>query len=926
MIFRKEKIMKKIITIVAIVVAVALAATGITLAVVLNSNYIDGIKKYDVASEYSFNGVEILEEDGLYYLTRDGKKISKTGYSALSSVNEYYFYMNGEATLSTYEDLEFFDWYVARKPEAKTYFLVNTEGEEITVAGETLQYVGCFMPYITFIDITTQEMGAISLKSFDSALSSNAGSEITVNMFAEIEPNTVNSDQAMADYLVAYDKGDGTANEKCIFVDANGSKLFEAIGDVNSFAEYNVYDKENDKNIRYILTGLGELYNLKGDLVASDVTNIEEDPAEGEYIMVACAPEDESLTTEQNAENAYVVFVSAKTSFKLVAKEYDFTNSRFWGNLLYIGMKNADGTASQDSKLFNIMNGNNTICRYGATEVDANLVRVNANEEGTLYDYIDAETGVTLMQTKYSDMLWYADTNALYSGAENAERNVSAVDPAKANKAYLHFVAPGKTTAELTLAWNEVITSLVADDEAPSYLITSTNDVEAADPAAAYSIIKQSVYVPFGDGKVGAYDTVQYLEIFEDGLGVALATDYDGGKFDFIDVANGKIVKTVAAAEADMAKTTINYYKTYAIRQDNYVEESTAEFAVFYIAKADDSNQRANTEYFVLSRNTAMTDDDKLSTKAIISTDIGSNILSVFATEGQLVVNTTPRSSTLYTLNDSYTLEEVVSLDYAIVGVEYYDNDINSYYIKVYDELGNVGLYNISGDEILATVYNDIMVCDAEYFIVEDKGGYGAVKFKAKNGKVKQIIDCIYEDIYYLGEGGFEICEFDSYYLFDEGKKVKSDRLVDDSFAIYNYYIDEETGKLMCAYNPVFNYGGKLYIHRAEAEEVIRNTYYDYNAIYNDVDDTNEMNSYITINQSGVKVVNFRDTDGKIIETKVLYPTLKSQVEFVLTEAWYDTPVKKLQKHVITDVEVEAMSGNQVINLYKAHPTTTVLG
>ena len=65
--------------------------------------------------------------------------------------------------------------------------------------------------------------------------------------------------------------------------------------------------------------------------------------------------------------------------------------------------------------------------------------------------------------------------------------------------------------------------------------------------------------------------------------------------------------------------------------------------------------------------------------------------------------------------------------------------------------------------------------------------------------------------------------------------------------------------------------------------------------------------------------------DGKLIESKVLYPTAKANVEFVLTEAWYTSPVKKLQKNVVTDITVESMAGNQVINLYKAHPVAAGL-
>ena len=918
--------MKKIIIIVAIAVAVALAATGITLAIVLNSDYLDSLKKYDVASDMSFNGVEILERDGLYYLTRDGKKLSETGYSFLESVNEQYFDDRSDAaTLSTYEDLELFDWYVARKPDAETYFLVSSEGEEIVIAGETLEYDGANMPYVIFNDTVTNKRGVISLKAFDSGLSQVSDNEIAVNMYSEITYARVNDGYAMADYIVVSDKGDGSADGKYIYLDTNGKKLFEAIDGVAT--EYNVYDKENDKYIRYFATKLGEVYNLKGELVASDAkyTELSENQ---EYLAVSCYPEDEALTEEQNAENAYFTVISAKTTFKITAKEYNLEGTRLWGNLLYLGIKNADVNAKQEYKLFNLITGSNVICRYGATYVGNGLVRINANEEGTLFDYVDAETGATLMQTKYSDMSYYDGTNALWSATEFTELNAGLEDATKANT-YLHFVATGKTTANLTIAWNESINVIVSEKEALSYVITSTNTVEAEDPTLSYNFSKKSIYVPFGVGKVGAYDKYQYLDVFADGIGVILATDFDSGKFDFIDAASGKIIKTVAAAGADMAKTTFDYEETYAIRQNNFDEESAVEFAIIKIMKNNDSNELTNTEWFVLSRNVVMKDDSKRATNALSATDIGSNIISVRVEENHLVVNTTHRASTLYGISEAYALEEIVSLDYKIADVAYYGYDTSEFYIVVYDEHENYGLYKADATQILAPVYDEINVCDEEYVIVEDKGGYGAIKINTKNYKTKQIIDCIYNYVYYFGDGGFLVVEYDSFYLFDEGKKVKSDRLVSPG-EMYDYYIDEESGKLMCAWNSLVNYGGKWYIHRGEAEEIVTDVYWNYEDFQGD-DYHSYGGSYniksgdITIDQAGVKAINFRDIDGKLIETKILYPTAKANVEFIMTEAWYTSPVKKLQKVAITELEVENMAGNQVINLYKAHPVAAGL-
>ena len=63
----------------AIAAAVVLIVAGIIIAVVLNGGYLDSLKKYDVASNYSYNGVEILEKDGLFYLTNRSGPLDKQG-------------------------------------------------------------------------------------------------------------------------------------------------------------------------------------------------------------------------------------------------------------------------------------------------------------------------------------------------------------------------------------------------------------------------------------------------------------------------------------------------------------------------------------------------------------------------------------------------------------------------------------------------------------------------------------------------------------------------------------------------------------------------------------------------------------------------------------------------------------------------------
>lgn len=289
----------KIIMIAAIAAAVVLIAAGIVVAVVLNNSYLDSLKKYDMESNHSFNGVEILEKDGLYYLTKDGKKLSKTGYTALASVNEGYFYNDGEYDLEDMagsDDFVLYDWYLARKPEANTWFLVNTEGEEIAIAGENLEIGELALPYLCFYDTVTYKYGAISLNALDSALSANAGEEISLTMYDDVEAEKVN-DGLTNDYLKAHSNaGTGT---KYVYFDANGAKLFES--PETEAERATIYNEEADEYIVYFKNSLDELYNIKGELVASDVEYVD---VEDTFLTVMCAPESETLSSEENAANA----------------------------------------------------------------------------------------------------------------------------------------------------------------------------------------------------------------------------------------------------------------------------------------------------------------------------------------------------------------------------------------------------------------------------------------------------------------------------------------------------------------------------------------------------------------------------------------------------------------------------------------------
>ena len=124
--------------------------------------------------------------------------------------------------------------------------------------------------------------------------------------------------------------------------------------------------------------------------------------------------------------------------------------------------------------------------------------------------------------------------------------------------------------------------------------------------------------------------------------------------------------------------------------------------------------------------------------------------------------------------------------------------------------------------EILAPVYANVRVCEGgEYVIVSNDNGVCAMyKYKAKSGKVKMVLDYIFDDIDDAGDGAVVACIGADWYLYEGNDMVKSDRITGEPDGNYNISIDEETGKVMINRYVTYYIDGKLYIHRSEAKEV----------------------------------------------------------------------------------------------------------
>ena len=904
----------KIFVIAAIVAAVILVAAGITVAVVLSGSYLDSMKDYNFTEDFTYNGVEIVEDDGLFYLTKNGKKLSRKGYTYLQDLNsDHYSYNYNEFSaqdILAADDFVIYDYYLARKPDAEGLLLVNTDGDEIAIEGENLYFYGTYLPYVQLKDSVTGEYGVISLDALDSDLSVNAGKEISLTMFDGVEFEKLDDDGVRYDYVIAENEDVAVNAPSYTYFDTEGTKLFASAS--YAATPYDIYD-ENGKNLRYFVTGEGKLYGLDGKLIASDVENVE---ALDEYMLVSCMPTDEALSAEANALKAYVQVISWKIQFVIDNTKYDLETAGANGNLVWLSERK-DGVATGKYRLFNLITGETSDEYAQISSAGAFLVKGELNGS---YAYIDAETGKVLCTSQYDDMTWYCE-GVLASVKEFAAKTATMTNNLPAS--YLHFVKGGQDERTMTLALGQSVEPIVVRDELTVYKVTTVDSTSNVN----YSISSTYAYFPFSASaaKTASYDKIEVLNVFANAAPIAVGTDYEAGKYDIIDLVNGEVLRTVSAQGAEMAKTSISHNSTQILAVDGTKRENAVDIAMLSIVKIDDNQDVASTEWVAISRGAVMTEKGDYRMAAAVLTELGDNLIRTefhasVVEDGEvtefskyLTVRTGVSSTDIYELNEELELEKISTLPYFVYRIERWGDSLEDVHLIVGNLNGSMGLYDVNGTQILAPVYEaDTIQTFGKYIIAESRNAYGLFSYNAKNGKVKQVLDFEYESIHRICGDAFVVQIGYDWYLYEGDDLVKNSPIIGEPGFGVNISIDEETGAIQCNEYFTVNIKGKFYIHREKARNL---EFTDF------VAQTVSGGSVIT---SGVKVVNFRNADGTLIESKVLYPTLKSAFEFTTPDAtatWYTTGVKELQDVAtqITEIELEAMTDAQVINVYKGH-------
>ncbi len=962
---------KKIIIVAAVAAAVVLVALGIILAVVLGNRYLDKMKDFDPVDSFIYNGYEIVNEDGLYYLTKDGKKVSKTGYISLESVNSRH-YENSSVLYGSNEGVQFYDYFIARKQDADTYFLIDGEGEELTVVGEDLEYETSALPYVVFVDNVTGDKGVISLEALDSDLSSVTGSEIEMDMFDTYTPTKARKDMALYSMIRLYDEAPGADAPKYYYADAQGKVMFTSISTAASeyvLSEYSNRDDGVTLKDRLFLCSDGKLYNGTGELLDTDIVGTKNGntyyPNESKYedflAFYKQIKEDGSETEYKEELKVY----SKNVSFAIDGEKYTVSSPTFNGAVLLVAEKNTEtlayaaydmntGDVIAECDAYSDNNGNDYL--YGVVTL------TQTHEDGAQYIYVDTETGKALLTSKYGDMLMMA-SDVMYSPTENAE----ILDETTS----LHFVAPGKTAVQMSLAKDEGgLKSIFTDGKGNNaYVINKTNNVYAPtpsvpegepipEPVLLYTEVKTALIVPFATGdnakKSEYYDDIQYLKGFAEGAGIAFATDYASSSYKFIDVVSGAVVKTVSAGSAEnMTLTTVEYVDTYALFNDY---DCGVELAVYKTVHKNASGDISKEEFYAFSRQEAMkgiyTYDmynneyvtKHYATGALTVTELGLNVDSIkassengdtqyYSASKYMAVRISDWASDIYEVRADLTINKICSVPYGTVSFANYDTALESVYVKVFNPYTDeVALYDKSGKMILG-FHDSIIVCDEEYLTASRQGVWGAYKYDAEKGRVKQIIDFDFAMVEYVGDGGFLVYEEygdmndSSYslsgevYLYKEKKLVKSERIT-NVFVQPNYYVDEASGELMYAVNYYYNFEGDLFVHRTEKAYAVVDT--DPVGLL--------LNNGTRIISTAPTAVVYRDVDGKVISSDIIYANRngtvsKSLAEFKLSEQgpWYTVGNKELQEKSspVNETYVTSRVGNGgIINLYKAHEKT----
>ena len=458
--------MKKKYILIPLVCVTLLIAIIICVAIALRSSYLEKLP-YDHVSDTVYNGVEIVGDDGSFYLVKNGEKIS-AGYASLKSVNDLY--GDVDELLSQGKEVFLFDYYIARTHENADYLLVSSQGDEVRISGDnySLDAQSTHLPFLVFTNNTNGSKAAISLYRLDSDISYKSGNELTLRPFKAVRATLTQSDLATAAYLETDDVSDKPQKS---YFRSDGIKITTG-EDVSTVTLHKKEDPSLSYTYFYNATEQSIVY-LDGTLIASGI--IERRRADSTECQAAYCfnPDTEAYHT--------VIFSPSKT-FTLSAAKYDLNTVSFFGDCV-LASNISDGKVEVIGLL------GTSLGSYTSVTPTGNVLSAQ-NADGS-FCYLNPE-GKILMTGNYGDMLTVdALSNkecTVFSSASYNENNEGS---------YYHFTKENHDLLTLDVSSLE-ISALHTDY--PSFLIKKDG--------------KFSVFAPFSATKESAkFDSVSLNDL-----------------------------------------------------------------------------------------------------------------------------------------------------------------------------------------------------------------------------------------------------------------------------------------------------------------------------------------------------------------------------------------------------------------------------
>lgn len=835
--------------------ALLILLTGaIIITLALSDTYLKKVP-YDGIEPTVYGGTQIVSENGLFYLATDGIR-SDAGYSYLKSVNDFY----TGSTSADPSSRPLFHYYLAKKPDDASYWLIDPDGSEYKISGENLSLTEVALPYLIFTHNSNGRVTALSLRSLQSDLSSHTGNTLSFRQaFFALTPQRLSEESLTYDYLFA--KADGAEASDIIF-SASGEKTL-----ASDHLRTVTLKKENGVGVCYFLSESDySLYTLKGEQISS---------SESMPVLSSDSSWGYQTTGEQS-----ILFFSADRHFSISGLDYDLSTLRIYKNALSVQHLHEHGVAL-------ICPTTGEIRTY-STLVDKGsfLLATPLIPGDMIYLSFDGEE---LLYSSFDDMKLHASTS------EDCYVFTSPLYNTKNRSTHSYFFATAdKSAVELKLPLESSL-SLPAevcreDTDTPIYLITK-ND---RDGTPLYQI-----YTPFSvNTESSFYHAIDFY--CHGGVLWALGTSYTKEAYDVLDPVNNVITVSVAAKTTDLSRLSFEYCDSDILMTDAYDPKSGIPVQIIKLNRYEDKlSGIAATRYFAIYRTTHAS-SKSFQNASLQVKELGQNLLldqpyRFFEEENVLAIYNA--SGTLvYRFDDTGHLTEAASTPYYVRDVLTDGADASRCYLEICplseynSSLGistHYGIADANGALLLSPVYDGISYAENNRFIVSLRGGEGVLEIR--KGKVSTLLDFSHATILPLADNGYLARMHDgSYTLYEGDKRIKRNILWASSIDVIS---TDEDGYQVYAEAILINVKGTLYLHNPQAFEALR---FDAPTV------PTSHSSDLTDRRA--KLISYYDEEGTLVASDLLLPTIADRKNFEENHIgeWYTSPDAQEQTAPVT--------------------------